>query len=390
MRLLLVTCRNIDKNGGENALIMGRHSALYKQFDIKTDILFFHKDTKEINSEYPGMEFIPCQKDNLYTKMDEMIATGEYTGVVVSGFYDTIFNKYIIDKRKDYNFKYILDIHATIKEIYEYCIPDLYHILGTRYLYIKKKKKFIETIKVVDYAFIVSEEEIIEVNKYLPKNNIKFIKIRCGCYQRMRKDEYYLDRKEERFKLGIDDDALAFVYSGSTDRWQKYEETVKLFKRIKNTGIKCKFAFYMRLEDAARQQLYADLGEKNVSVRWVSPEQMKKELRAYDVGVMLRDNKWTNRVAFPNKFSDYLAGGLHLALSEAVVDPYKITQQYKLDLFDVDNINNSIETIRNVRLNNLNEYITICEEIVEKELLYDVQVKKEFAQIKREMEYLSK
>lgn len=389
MKLLLVTCRNIDKNGGENALIMGRHISLYNEYSVETDIIFFHKDTEVYGDvSYPGINFIHCKKENIYQKLDALIESGEYQGIVVSGFYDKKFTEYIEDKKNKYHFIYIVDIHATIKEIYEYCIPDLYHILGTRYLYIKKKIRFIQTLKIVDFAFVVSDEEIREINHFLPNNNIKFVKIRCGCYNPVEIDKYFVYRKEQRKKMNISEDTLAFVYSGSKDRWQKFEDTIDLYKKIQLTGVKCKFAFYMNLDEASKKDLYSILGKENVIIRWVSPEEMKKELTAYDVGVMLRDYKWTNRVAFPNKFSDYIASGLNLVLSKAVVDPYKIAKEYNIRLFDPTDIRNEILKIQEIRQKKLVDYIKICQKLVDEELLYSKQVRKNSVELIKEMKQI--
>ena len=103
---------------------------------------------------------------------------------------------------------------------------------------------------------------------------------------------------------------------------------------------------------------------------------MKKELTAYDVGVMLRDYKWTNRVAFPNKFSDYIASGLNLVLSKAVVDPYKIAREYNIRLFDPTDIRNEILKIQEIRQKKIFDYIKTCQKLVDEELLYSKQVKK--------------
>lgn len=378
MRLLMVTSRNIDKNGGESALIMGRHIALYQKYGIKTDIVFFHKNTeKSYSNIYPGITFIPCNTSSIYNKIGELMETGEYQGIVSSGFYDKSFTDFIYKERKVVNFLYIVDIHATIKEMYEYCIPDLYHILGTRYLYIMKKIRFVETLKAADYAFVVSDEEIVEVNKFIPRNNIKFLKVRCGCYETVNINAYFVERKKQRELLKMDDNTLSFVYSGSKDRWQKYEETKRIFKRIQNMGIKCKFAFYMNLDDLSKQEIYDYLGRNNVLIRWVTPEQMKSELMAFDVGMLLRDNKWTNRVAFPNKYSDYIGGGLHLCISEAIVEPYKIAKDYNLRLLDMENLEKSVKEIRYDRRTQLQEYILLCKKIVDNELIYGTQVEEQ-------------
>ena len=377
MKLLFVTCRKIDQKGGENALVMGRHTAMYRQFGIETDIIFFHKDSDNVSCPYPGIRFLSGKKDTIYQRIEDLLATNEYGGIVSSGFYSKKFNDFICDQKRKRKLIYITDIHATIREVYEYCIPDLYHILGTRYLYVKKRYNFINTIKRTDYAFVVSDEEIAEVNRYCPNNGIKFIKIRCGCYSQMDIQKYYDNRSKIRKSFDFDADTLAFVYSGSNDRWQKYRDTISLFEEIQKTDDKCKFAFYMQLGDAEKRELEKRLGIDNVIVRWVKPEQMKEELTAFDCGVLLRDYKWTNRVAFPNKFSDYIAGGLNMVLSQALVDPYRLAQKYSLMLFDPADVTKSVRELREIRGRHLLEHIEICKQMIREELLYDMQVKNE-------------
>ncbi|WP_148205593.1 glycosyltransferase family 4 protein [Symbiobacterium thermophilum] len=45
------------------------------------------------------------------------------------------------------------------------------------------------------------------------------------------------------------------------------------------------------------------------------PEEVVPALHACDVGFVLREDNWTNRVAFPNKFAEYCAAGLLIVTS---------------------------------------------------------------------------
>lgn len=374
MKLLLVTCRKIDQRGGENALIMGRQEALHKIYGVDTDIIFIHKDNENESSPYPGIRFLKSRKDNVYDIIRKRIETEEYQGIISSGFYDKKFNDFVKQLKEKYTLIYITDIHATIREIYEYCIPDLYHILGTRYLYLIKKMNFKDTIKTADFAFVVSDEEIKEVNSFCPNNRLNFVKVYCGAYGDFDKTNYFSTRRTMREKFGFTKSTLAFVYSGSTDRWQKFDETLELFNKIHTVYKDSKFAFYMNLDDESKKKVNSILGRDNVIVRWVDPDEMKNELTAFDCGALLRDDKWTNRVAFPNKFSDYVSGGLNLILSKSLREPYKLAKEYNLDLLDFNDLKRSIQKIRNVRTNHLDEYIDKCEKLVHKELNYDIQV----------------
>lgn len=375
MKLLLVTCRKIDQRGGENALIMGRQEALHKIYGIDTDIIFIHKDNDNENSPYPGIRFLKSTKDNVYDIIERLINTEEYQGIISSGFYDKKFNDFVKKLKEKHSIVYITDIHATIREIYEYCIPDLYHILGTRYLYLIKKMNFKDTIKSADYAFVVSDEEIKEVKSFCPNNKLRFIKVYCGAYDDIDRATYFTTRKKIREKFEFSKSTLAFVYSGSTDRWQKFDETLELFNRIHTIYKDSKFAFYMNLDSEAKKKVNSVLGKDNVIVRWVDPDEMKNELTAFDCGVLLRDDRWTNRVAFPNKFSDYVCCGLGLVLSKSLREPYKLARKYNIELLDLDNLEKSLNDLCEQRTSCLDEYIDKCEKLVHEELNYNTQVR---------------
>ena len=164
-RILLLTSRNIDKNGGERALIFGRHSALYHIMGIETDIAFFHKDTPAITCDaQSGLHFLKCSKQNLFLDIDRIIFEGSYNCVVLSGQYNRVLINYINSLKPKYNYKLILDIHATIREIYEYCKRDFKHMLGTRVLYLRDKRNFKFALDSADGAFIVSNVELEEIS----------------------------------------------------------------------------------------------------------------------------------------------------------------------------------------------------------------------------------
>lgn len=222
----------------------------------------------------------------------------------------------------------------------------------------------------------MSDQEIEEIKSIYYKKNLEFYKIRCGTSSILDPNFYNLNRTILRKKMGIDNDTLAFVYSGSKDRWQKYEETVCLFERLSKENIKCKFHFYMNLDQSDIKELENRLGYDKVLVNWVSPETLRNELQAFDIGVLMRDSSWTNKVAFPNKFSDYINAGLNVILSESVVEPYSIAKKYNINIVPEDPSIEDLIKILNERKLRLSDYIDRCIALVENELFYDNQVKK--------------
>ena len=376
MKLLMITSRNIDKKGGENALIVGRHQALYSLWKVETDVLFWHKDGDLTDALAEGMKFLPSQKKDVLETIKKLLSTKDYQGVVISGFYNQKLNELLQELKKTVPFMIGVDIHATIREIYEYCIPDLYHILGTRYLYLKKKQIYKKTLQIADYAFVVSDESVEETNSFCKKNHIQYMKIRCGCQKPLNAEQYLQDREAMRRELGVDENTLTFVYSGSKSGWQKYAKTVKLFEKIAANNEKCKFAFYMNLDDADKAELARRLGADRVVIRWVKPEQMLHDLAGYDVGILLRDKNWTNKVAFPNKFSDYIHSGLALVMTDAISEPYRIAKEHGLDILTERDLAQPalLDQFRAKRLASLSDYVAKCGQVVDTELLYRNQV----------------
>ena len=376
MKLLMITSRNIDKKGGENALIVGRHAALYREYGVETDVVFFHKENSQAEELGDGIRLLAVPEMDIWQATEALITSKHYQGVVISGFYSKKMNELLLRCRNETPFVIVVDIHATIREIYEYCIPDLYHRVGTRYLYLKRRNAFSQTLKITDYAFVVSDESVAETNSFCKKNKIQYMKIRCGCTETIDETKYLKDRQATRQELGVPDDAVAFVYSGSKDRWQKYTETVALFEKIAANNKKCRFAFYMNLSDEDKAVLNHRLGEDRVIVRWVKPDQMLRDLAGYDVGMLLRDKNWTNKVAFPNKFSDYIHSGLALVMTDAISEPYRIAKCCGLDVLDAREVEKKdfCEQYIAKRIEELPDYLARCKAVVDDELLYCRQV----------------
>lgn len=380
-KILLVTARNIDRNGGENALITGRHTAIYQKYGVATDVVFYHKDTDGSVPLAQGMRFLDCKAVGIFDKISDLVASGDYGTLVLSGRYTQRIVSFLKKIKKKYGITMIVDIHSTIREIYENAIHDLYHYLGSRYLYIYNLIALKRLLQFVDYAFVVSEESKEETTKYAGHDRVKYIKIRCGCKGSIDANENRSKRKEMRKQLGLQEDEIGFIYVGSSDPWQKYQETVDLFADIQSMGVKGKYAFYRKYTDPEKKELVGRLGEENVITRWVSSEQLADELTAFDVGVILRDDMATNRVAFPNKFSDYVHGGLCIVVSDVLKEPYRIAQEQQLPIYSDSEIR-KIEVLKRIkqeRDDHLDEYIEHCERVIKEDLLYMSQVEKECA-----------
>ncbi len=120
-------------------------------------------------------------------------------------------------------------------------------------------------------------------------------------------------RRETRARLGIDDDCLVFVYSGSLYSWQCIDETIELFSVIIHSGEPTARLLILTSDDHAvidRSRERTGLDNRTVLVHSVSYRDVPLWLCGADIGIALRHDTVVNRVASPTKVGEYLACGL--------------------------------------------------------------------------------
>lgn len=99
-----------------------------------------------------------------------------------------------------------------------------------------------------------------------------------------------------------------FVYSGSLAKWQCFEETVILFKMIREEIKDATFTIYTSERELAKTIL-----EKygiEAELKYVPYNQMADEMKVYKYGFLIREDVVVNRVATPTKMNSYLANGI--------------------------------------------------------------------------------
>src|SRR5574344_156475 len=94
--------------------------------------------------------------------------------------------------------------------------------------------------------------------------------------------------------------------------------------------------------------------------------------------MLIRYENNTNKVAFPNKFSDYINAGLSLCISPSLREPVRILDKYEVPFIKLMPEENYIKNMYSQfekRKTNLEKYYNICNIICETELLYSAQLK---------------
>jgi len=126
-------------------------------------------------------------------------------------------------------------------------------------------------------------------------------------------------RQLYREKLRIVDRTV-LAYSGGVAPWQRIEDTIDLFIELKENAADM-FMLFLTPEPA---QLRKMIGEKiqphDFTVLQVPHREVPGYLSAADVGVLIREDRLTNHVAAPIKFSEYMCCGLPCILSKNIGD----------------------------------------------------------------------
>lgn len=109
---------------------------------------------------------------------------------------------------------------------------------------------------------------------------------------------------QDKYKKNI------FVYTGSMAVWQKFEDTVKVYKEIENSGVKdCEFWVYTGEKNEA-ERLLKKYDVKKYKIDFVKNTELPRVLADAKYGFIIREDTPVNRVATPTKISTYLSCGL--------------------------------------------------------------------------------
>lgn len=358
LEILFVTTRNIATTCGELRLIKNRAMAMRDQFGIDS-IFVSYIDKKRVEANYSGsvdkefkVNYITYDKTKPYTffknlkqfhnKVIETLRNNPNIKVVIiSG----VISQRLLKKIKsiDSNIKIILDIHGATEEGIEY--KSNKNIIYSRTFYLYSNYIFRKQLEYCDALMVVSnalKEHLIK--KYPEIAGLKFFIIHCaGNIGEINIQKYYKSRQYWRKKLKIDEDECLFVYSGGASKWQMVNESVHLFLEIKDRlPFNSKLLVMSHKIDDIKLEL--QVNSRDIIFESFNASIVPEVLCASDFAFMLRENKITNNVAFPNKFVEYLISG-----NQIICTPY---------VFDVvELINNDIGYIYSGDIDELERFV---------------------------------
>ena len=133
-------------------------------------------------------------------------------------------------------------------------------------------------------------------------------------------------RQLYREKLRIADRTVV-TYSGGIAPWQRIENTIDLFIKLKENAADLFMLFLTQEPAQLRKMIGGKIHPNDFTVLQVPHREVPGYLSAADVGVLLREDRLTNHVAAPIKFSEYMCCGLPCILSKNIGDTAQVIQE---------------------------------------------------------------
>lgn len=203
------------------------------------------------------------------------------------------------------------------------------------------------TTQAADYVLCQSDE----MKRYIVSNYgvqpDKICVYRCGYDANLFRHDRSA-RSQTRKELGIGEEDILFVYSGGMHKWQKVDDSLRLFNNYHHYNSKSKMLVLTgdgdMLSEMMSQEEFSSIRDVVVSTS-VPFQSVPTYLNACDVAFLIRDNHVMNAVASPTKLAEYLACGLPVISSE--VSKYwveKEAEQYLL-MADSKTINEDIDNV---------------------------------------------
>lgn len=208
------------------------------------------------------------------------------------------------------------------------------------YLSERKKARFVyrflrESIRLqkVDFVFFCSEK----MRKHYQRKCLGLIK------------HYYVmpcfnEEINKDIIINKDYPKNIFLYAGSLAKWQCFDRTVEIYKKIEDHLGNTEFHVYVKDKEKA-QEVLDKYNVKNYKIDFVSPEQLAKKIQEVKFGFCVRDNITVNRVATPTKLSNYISNGIMPIYSSCLSSFHSIAQHsnYCFSVDEPDFLDNIIE-----------------------------------------------
>lgn len=373
MNMVIFTIANLKTNSGNVTLMRRRATALFIEKGIFTTFLIMGRNNDSFIEKGDGYSYrIVQNKEELFEALKKV--RPEY--IVYYGgrsyFYRSKIKRYL--EKEKCQCIHLLDVQGVVEETKEYGKG----FLNRKIIYKIKKLLFIYMINYVDGVFVVSDElkEYCRESRLWRKERLEIFKIRCGVTETLNTETKQKYRNSIRNKLGIDDNTTVFVYSGYRMAWQKVDDIIEHFKEFDKILLNSYFAFFCDTDKNFEIELERNFPKNNFYAKLIPQSEYFEHLCACDVGYLLRDYNTTNKVAFPNKFSDYINAGLLIGINKALPEPCRLLESYSISYVDTDTKpDQSAKELILKRQSELNKYYIQCEKLSKNELEFSEQIR---------------
>ncbi len=152
----------------------------------------------------------------------------------------------------------------------------------------------------------------------------------------------------------VESEKIKVVYSGGTGAWQSFDRVVALLDQLMNKQENVEVLFLTK-ENKILDKLIEKYPNR-CKRKWLKHNEVYNELCGCDYGILIRDDKVTNRVASPVKFAEYLNAGLKVLISPNIGDFSEFTKKNNCGLI----VEQEIEMLNNVSIEEQNRIHQLC------------------------------
>lgn len=354
-KILLISNRNLYNTSGELRLIKNRTETLMHVYQVGTDVillknkkvlkkgqekiescsfkLFPHKVLDYWVEKKKMMHYVTCMVNNVEQPYAAIIISGALLLPIVTKL-----------KSLSPNCTLIADLHGAYEELIEFSSSSFIMNQMRRVYYLLAKRYEKRYLKLFDGYFTVSGalKDYIE-SEYNIKDKPCFL-IPCGLVgQSVDVQSSREARRFYRAKYGLEENDVLFVYSGGVSPWQCINESVLMFKDLQErtqTPIKL-LLLSVDIEEIKKYE------SDSIIVDSYSGNEVREVLCAGDYAFMLRQDKVTNRVAYPNKFLEYVYSGMQIITTSAVYDAVAQIKEFGIGIIIPQNGQLPISLVEN-------------------------------------------
>ena len=145
--------------------------------------------------------------------------------------------------------------------------------------------------------------------------------------------------------------APTFVYAGNLAGWQCFDETVRLFSKIKEYVHDAKFTVYTQDQEEAAKILKKYGVEPDL--RYIPYQQLSKEIQDFKYGFLIREDDPVNNVATPTKMNSYLANAI-IPIYSTVIGAFRDNLKELHYAVPVNQVDDCIQKIIELEKENIN------------------------------------